>query len=231
MFVLQEIMSGMLENSRMLYLDFGKILHSLPQVENMSLFFDDCESRGIDPKAPIERQRFSDSVLSATGAQFLIGAWGEDRAAWLRGSLMEEEGRTIHLAIDIFSRGLEPVLAPCNGRIVRTGYEEHLHGYGHYLIIQPDEVGAPFVFMGHLSSKLPELGRVNAGQVIASEGDFVNQENGGWSRHVHLQMLQELPPEGETPIGYSTREDFAINSQLYPNPFNYYPGWKEVLMS
>ena len=225
MLVLSEPMRGMFTESRQLYLDFAQIPASTPALENIELFFNDCLVRGIDPKAPEERQRFNDTVMDATDARYLIGNWGEDRAVWLGGSLMARQGRTIHLAVDIFARGFEPVLAPCNGQIVRTGYEEHLHGYGNYLILRPDNAPGLYVFMGHLSCDLPALGRVNDGQVIARVGDFVGQENGGWSRHIHLQMLRDLPPEGQTPIGYSTKADFAENSRRYPSPFDYFPQW------
>jgi len=106
-------------------------------------------------------------------------------------------------------------------------YEDQPSGYGNYLVLRPNEADAPYVFMGHLSSRyMRRLGAVSAGEAIGRVGDFASGENGGWSRHVHLQMLRDLPPEGETPIGYSTRHEFRENAERFPNPLNYFPDWE-----
>jgi murein DD-endopeptidase MepM/ murein hydrolase activator NlpD len=80
--------------------------------------------------------------------------------------------------------------------------------------------------MGHLSAELPAPGPVSAGQQIARLGDYHHGENGGWSRHLHLQFIREVPPAGETPDGYSTKAAFPENSQRFPNPFDFLPEWR-----
>lgn len=76
------------------------------------------------------------------------------------------------------------------------------------------------------SRDLPTLGRIEAGEPIATLGDYHDNENGGWSRHLHLQIITALPPEGETPIGYSTKETFNENSHRFPDPMQFFPQWQ-----
>jgi murein DD-endopeptidase MepM/ murein hydrolase activator NlpD len=155
----------------------------------------------------------------------LVGSYGEDRVAMLADTPAGREGRTIHMAVDIFTNQLEPVFAPISGNIISSGYEEGFGEYGNYIILKPDN-GDYYIFFGHLSSDKNGLGSVKQGQTIAHLGDYTNNENGGWSRHLHLQILTELPLKGMTPDGYSTRADFAKNKLLYPNPMTYFPEWQ-----
>ncbi|HSW98865.1 MAG TPA: peptidoglycan DD-metalloendopeptidase family protein [Candidatus Saccharimonadales bacterium] len=228
MMALTEPLAQLFTRSRLMILDFADIPQDAPDEENIQHFFEACAQRGQNPRLPGNRQQFNNRMLEATGARYLVSRYGEDRAAMLTGSQIAKEGRTLHMGIDIFSRGLEPVFAPCDGEIVRTGFEDEAHSYGHYLILKPAaDIGA-YIFMGHLSKGLPALGAVRAGQRIATLGDYHGNENGGWSRHLHLQFICELPPEGQTPIGYSSRAAFAENSHKFPNPFGFLPEWRPI---
>jgi murein DD-endopeptidase MepM/ murein hydrolase activator NlpD len=212
--------------SKLMILDFSEIPAGAPEAENVSLFFKDCETRGTNPRLPENRQQFNNRMLEETGARYLVSRYAEDRSAMLAGSQIAKEGRTLHMGIDIFSRNLEPVYAPCDGEIIRTGFEDEDHSYGHYLIIRPADFQGVYVFMGHLSKDLPAAGPVKAGDKIATLGDYHHGENGGWSRHLHLQFIRDVPPEGETPIGYSTKAAFPENSQKFPNAFDFFPQWQ-----
>lgn len=212
--------------SRLMILDFNQIPPTLTSIENIQTFFEACTLSGHNPRLPQHRQRFNNQMLEATGARYLVSRYGEDRAAMLAGSAIAAEGRTLHMGIDIFSKDLETVYAPCDGRIVRTGREPQDHGYGNYLILQPAHLPGIYFFFGHLAQRLPRVVNVRAGQPIAALGDYHLNENGGWSRHLHLQVLTELPLVGETPIGYSSRATFARNSRLFPDPMLYFPNWR-----
>lgn len=220
-----EPMTDMFTRSKLMILDFAHIPADLPEAENIQQFFTRQTAAGNNPRLPEHRQMFNNDMLQATGARYLVSQYGEDRSAMLAGSGIAEEGRTLHMGIDIFSQELETVYAPSDGAIIRADYEQQDHGYGHYVIFKPDNADIYF-FFGHLGKELPAIGRVEAGQPIATLGNFHNQENGGWTRHLHLQVCTELPPEGETPIGYSTKEAFADNSKRFPNPFTYFPDWR-----
>ena len=79
--------------------------------------------------------------------------------------------------------------------------------------------------MGHLSGDLPPLGPVTAGQKIARLGDFAHHENGGWSRHLHLQLCRDLPAPGQAPLGYASKATLHETQQAYPDPVNLFPDW------
>src|SRR5581483_11220282 len=181
-----EPLTDLFRSSRFMTLDFANITPGTPSAEDIRQFFTDCEQQGINPRLPQYRQQFNDQMLKHTGARYLVSRYGEDRREMLTGSQIAAEGRTLHMGVDIFCHDLETVFAPCDGSIVRTGREPEDHSYGYYLIFQPDHIPIYF-FFGHLSKEQVSTGPVRAGDSIARLGDFIDHENGGWSRHLHLQ--------------------------------------------
>ncbi len=225
---LREPLPELFQRSKFMTLDFSQIPADTPAVENIQMFFAEREQAGINPRLPEVRQQFNDRMPTATGMRYLVSRYGEDRAAMLKGSRIGIEGRTLHMGIDAFSSDLEPVLAPCDGEVVRAAHDGVESSYGNYVILKPDETGPDmpnYMFFGHLGGGLSALGRVVAGDQIGTIGDHRGNENGGWSRHLHLQMLAELPPEGQVPIGYSTRAAFPENSRRFPDPMQFFPNW------
>lgn len=221
---MREPLQDLYTNSRLLILDFSQIPASTPSDESIEHFFTQAAAHGKNPRQPQYRQAFNNRLLQKTGNRYLISRYGEDRLSMLQGSSIAQEGRTIHLGVDIFSQELETIYAPCKGIVVRSGHEPEDHSFGYYVIIQPDHLLDTYVFLGHLAKNVPAQGtRVTAGESIAQLGDFAHNENGGWSRHLHLQMLGQLPPKGQAPIGYSSATDFALNVQRYPDPRDYFP--------
>ncbi len=223
---LQEPLTELFSRSRLLILDFAQISPDAGEVENIQTFFRKCEEQGLNPRLPENRQKFNDRLLQASGMRYLVSRYAEDRSAMLAGSHIAEAGRVLHLGIDIFSRDLETVYAPCDGTIIRTGTEAEAHGYGYYVMLQPDQSPGLYFFFGHLSKDLPRLGPIQAGRPIARLGDFRGGENGGWSRHLHFQVLAELPPEDQTPPGYAAKADKAHFGRLFPDPMRYFPNWR-----
>ena len=214
-----ELFPELATQSAILYLDFQQIPADLPDYQNIQKYFADCEAQGINPRSPENRQRFNNNFLQHSGKRYLIGRYGEDRIEMLRGSKIAAEGRSIHLGLDIFTKDCDPILAPCAGEVVATGQQAGKNTFGYYLIFQPDpEVMTEFIFLGHLSKELPQLGQVEAGQQLATLGDYVDDENGGWSRHVHVQLMTKLPPAGTQPRGYSTKQDMQHYLTEYPDP-------------
>lgn len=218
----------MLARSKRLTLTPSSSDGEVNQDENIAAYFKMMESKGLNPRLPEYRQAFNNRVLDRSGYRYLVSAYAEDRRLTLKGSSIARQGRTVHLGIDIFSKDLEPVMAPCDGLIVRTGREEEAHSFGNYVILKPDAPELPLLFFGHLANELPPRGHVKKGQVIATLGDYANNENGGWSRHLHLQCLKELPAEGCAPIGYGSASDFPNLHKLYPNPMELFRGWKPM---
>jgi hypothetical protein len=222
---LTEPMPEVFTRSRWLILNFSDIPEDTPDVANIAVYFRDMQQQGSNPRLPEYRQAFNDCLLQETGDRYLVSNYAEDRSAMLQGSQIAAEGRTFHLGIDIFARDLDPVLAPCDGTIVRVGREPAAHSFGNYLMLRPATDGLPLLFFGHLSYDLPSLGVVKKGETISRLGDYKDNENGGWSRHLHLQCLKDLPPEGLAPIGYASRENLPEAEVLYPDPLRYFPDW------
>ncbi|HVV26172.1 MAG TPA: peptidoglycan DD-metalloendopeptidase family protein [Candidatus Saccharimonadales bacterium] len=221
-----EPLKDLFSQSKLLILNFDEIPRHTPSSQNTQTYFEECEARELDPRQPAHRQRFHNRVLEATGYRYLVSRYGEDRLAMLKGSSIADEGRTIHLGIDIFCKDLEEVYAPCNGEIVVIGKESQSHSFGNYLIMRPDD-SATYILLAHLSDdQATTKKKIKVGEPIAKLGDYVNNENGGWSRHLHLQMLRELPGPGEAPIGYSSTEDFEENAGRFPDPMPYFPRWR-----
>ncbi len=224
---LLEVMPELFTRSELLVWNFAEISEADAN-KNIQEYMAEREQRGEDPRDAFHRQAFNERVLSHSNARYLIGRYGENRIDILgRGSHMANEGRTYHLAIDIFSRNQEPLFAPCDGEIVVSAYEPGEHNYGNYLILRPSDATLPYIFFGHLdAAHRHPLGPVRAGQQIGRLGSYEHLENGGWSVHLHLQLLRELPPEGEAPIGYSTLADLPINQQRFPDPQSLFPAWE-----
>lgn len=221
---LSEVMPELFSRSEILIWNFAEITEH-DRHKNIQRYMQQQTSAGLNPRDAFHRQEFNDQVLSHTGSRYLIGRYAEDRYDILRGSHIADEGRTYHLAMDIFSKNQEPVFAPCNARIVRRGYEPGLHNYGHYLILAPDDRQLPYFFFGHLASDMSKKTIVAAGEQIARLGSYENLENGGWSIHLHLQLLTELPEKSQTPIGYSSAEELERNMRRFPNPEQFFPKW------
>lgn len=222
---LHEIMPELFSRSEILIWNFGDITKTDAH-KNIKEYMRAQEKLGHDPRDAFHRQEFNEQVLRRTDSRYLIGRYLEDRSDILQGSHIASQGRTYHLAIDIFSKNQEPVFAPCDGQIVVSTRESGLHNYGNYLILKPDDTTLPYIFFGHLASSKHPVGKVHAGQQIGQLGSFYQLENGGWSVHLHLQLLVELPPEGEAPIGYSSLTNLEKNKHLFPNPQSLFPAWQ-----
>lgn len=214
-----EIMPGIRTESEVVILDFSQIPEDLPSYKNIQSFFRRNTRKGVDPKTPEARQSFNDNFLRRTKKRYLIGRYGENRIEMLRGSRIASEGRTIHLGIDLFTQNSETLYAPFDGKVVLSGREGENHSYGNYCVLE-HSFGEEkiYTFYGHLSSQLPKVGtNIRRNEPFASLGSYKDNENGGWSIHLHFQLLVDLAPIG-VPIGYSTPNNFPENKEKFPDP-------------
>ncbi|MEO5627469.1 MAG: peptidoglycan DD-metalloendopeptidase family protein [Candidatus Saccharimonadales bacterium] len=223
--MMQEPLKNLFNASKLLILNFDQIPDDIPASENIQHFFEQSTTLGIDPKTPNQRQQFNNQMIKDTGRRYIVSRYGEDRRAMLAGSSIAKEGRTIHLGVDIFSKNLEAVYAPCDGEVICYGQEPESHSFGHYLVFKPS-LDIPYIFFAHLDGQPKKLGAVKAGDQIAKLGDYETGENGGWSRHLHLQMMTKLSPNCQAPLGYASQETFPELSKIYPSPMTYFPKWK-----
>ena len=207
------------DSFELLILDFSQIPYNISKHKNIKKFFELCLLQGIDPRCAEQRQHFNNIFLKISERKILVGRYGEDRSSMLSGSYIAKEGRTIHLGVDLFTAECEPIYSPFDGEIISIGYEPAPHGYGYWIIIKHNLNGKKlYSFYGHLGKNISLKRFVKAGEKIGNIGDFSNGENGGWSRHLHFQILRELPESGETPPGYASKKDFFKVKHMYPDP-------------
>lgn len=223
---LSEPLEGLFEHSRWVTLDLIKITNEVPDDENIYRFFERLQTNGLEPRSAENRQAFNDSLLGKAGVRYLVSGYGEDRSEMLKGSEIAKQGRTIHLGVDIFCKELETIYTPCDGEIVEVGYESENHSFGNFVILKPDDASLPYLFFGHLSNSSKPNGHVKAGDSIGSLGDYQDNENGGWSRHLHLQCFAQLPRNAQERIGYLSKKDFESIGHLYPNAMELFPNWQ-----
>lgn len=213
------LMPAIYAHSQELVLDIAKISNDLPEYQNIQKYFSESQRQGINPRLPEYRQRFNNEFLRKSGARYLIGSYAEDRSALLADSSIGDEGRTYHMGLDIFSENLETVFAPCDGEIVIARQDVGFPSFGYFAIIKPEpKVMSEYILLAHLAKELPSLGRVFAGEPIAKLADFKDGENGGWSLHLHVQLLTALPTTEELRIGYATKVDLERMKINYPDP-------------
>ncbi len=222
---LVEFMPEVFTRSEVLPLYFPEIAES-DLHKNIQRFIQTSRNDGDDPRSAAARQGFNNKAIDSIDSRYLVGRYGEDRSDILGwDSHMVHEGRVYHMAIDVFSQYQEPVFAPCDGTIVVSEYEPGEHNFGHYLILKPADESLPYIFFGHLAADKRRIGHVKSGEQIARLGSYEQLENGGWSIHLHLQLLVDLPSGGKAPIGYSGKQDLLANKRRFPDPQSIFPEW------
>lgn len=132
------------------------------------------------------------------------------------------ERRTEHLGIDIFCDVGEPVYAPIDGVVEMVTINDAPLDYGPLVILThttPD--GDTFhTLYGHLSAlsikKLSVGQRVTSGEAFARVGH--DDENGGWTPHLHFQIIMDLLGLGADFPGVIRPSERAVWHLLCPNP-------------
>lgn len=125
-----------------------------------------------------------------------IGGYAEQRSLYSRSDLFEdEEPRTIHLGVDIWTQSGTPVYAPLEA-IVHSFANHKVHGdYGPVIILQHELEGETFFTLyGHLSTMslhgLYEGKWIKRGEQFASLGAY--HENYHWPPHLHFQVMLDM---------------------------------------
>jgi murein DD-endopeptidase MepM/ murein hydrolase activator NlpD len=132
------------------------------------------------------------------GERIRAGGYGEDRGVYSQVLFAPEgvEPRTVHLGFDIFALAGAGVFAPLNARVHSFKINEADGDYGPTIILQ--HAPAPgLVFhtlYGHLSRNslngLKPGAAFMAGERIGELG--TRRENGGWSPHLHFQVILDI---------------------------------------
>ena len=152
-------------------------------------------------------------------SRFTIGRYDERRPGMYTTDLFEE-GRCVHMGIDLGGPAGTPVHAFASGEVIHAGYNPAPGDYGHVLVLEHALEGRVlYALYGHLSAAtlgLSSVGRkVQAGDVLGWLGGL--HENGGWPPHLHFQLAKQRPETHDLP-GVVTQEERAAALEAYPDP-------------
>ncbi len=139
--------------------------------------------------------------MAEDGVKVAVGGYDEARLVYVApafslGPRPTDEHRTIHIGLDLFAEAGTVVLAPLEGTVHAFADNAHPQDYGPVIILrhETDTGDEFFTLYGHLSREsLTELrvgDRVHAGAPIATLG--APEVNGGWTPHLHMQILLDL---------------------------------------
>lgn len=140
--------------------------------------------------------------------------------------------RDHHVGLDLGAPVNTPVHAFASGEVVTVAVNDEDGSYGPTLITKhtlalPAHPGAApsgeertfWVLYGHLSLESIDHwskgDRFEAGAILARLGS--EDENGGWPPHVHVQLSNHAPVDGDLP-GVVTAEDRETALENYPDP-------------
>jgi murein DD-endopeptidase MepM/ murein hydrolase activator NlpD len=131
-----------------------------------------------------------------------------------------ENKRYIHMGIDIWAPGDEPVFAPVGGIAVYKAFHDQTGNYGGTVVIKHN-LDNEFIFAlyGHLSKATveeTEIGKkVEGGDLIGRLGGW--SENGNWPPHLHLELSVVDPGKADMP-GVVSLDELDEAKKLYPDP-------------
>ena len=184
---------------------------------------------GADPRAS-ETAILSEKIfreMKRAGASVGVGRYDEPRllySAPLFGSAGNptSERRTIHLGIDLFAEQGTTLHAPLDGVVHIVANNSSPLDYGPLVILRHETSGREefFTLYGHLSKDTLEslkVGqRVARGQPFARVGSA--QENGGWTPHLHFQIILDVLELGADFPGVAYASQRSVWTSLSPNP-------------
>ena len=182
---------------------------------------------GADPRAaetgPLTESIFE--TLRRLGRRVGVGRYGEARAFYASpafGARGGEEGRTVHLGIDLFVEPGTRLRAPLDGTVHLLAENAARLDYGPLVVLrhEPEDGVAFFTLYGHLSQDtLPALRvgqRVAAGQAFARVG--APPTNGDWAPHVHVQVILDLLGLANDFPGVARASERELWTALSPDP-------------
>lgn len=158
------------------------------------------------------------------GEPLRAGGYGEDRSVYTQ-TLFAPEGeepRTVHLGIDVFGPPGAEVITPLNARVHSTRINDQPGDYGPTIILEHTPApGLTFhTLYGHLSRDslkgLKPGTAFMAGEKIGELG--TKRENGGWSPHLHFQIILDIgSAKGDYP-GVCKRSEKERWLAICPDP-------------
>jgi 4-aminobutyrate aminotransferase-like enzyme/Ser/Thr protein kinase RdoA (MazF antagonist) len=175
---------------------------------------------------PEARERLSAEMKQA-GAAFGVGRYDEARLVYtspLFGASNNptDERRTVHLGMDLYVEPGTQLRAPLDGVVCVAANNVAPLDYGPLVILQHETGDGEkfFTLYGHLTKET--LARLKAGRRIGRGEEFARvgatDENGGWTPHVHFQIILDLLELGADFPGVAYASQRAVWTSLSPDP-------------
>jgi 4-aminobutyrate aminotransferase-like enzyme/Ser/Thr protein kinase RdoA (MazF antagonist) len=167
------------------------------------------------------------SLRRAANAAVAVGRYDEARPVYTSAqfggaSNPTAERRTVHLGIDLFTEPGTPVSAPFDAAIHAFADNRAALDYGPVVILkhQIAEGLEFFTLYGHLSRE--SLSHLRVGDAIVKGQSFARigtaAENGGWSPHLHFQIVLDLLDRSTDFQGVAFSSQREIFKSLSPDP-------------
>ncbi|HUG93993.1 MAG TPA: aminotransferase class III-fold pyridoxal phosphate-dependent enzyme, partial [Planctomycetaceae bacterium] len=185
------------------------------------------------PLVAAEPERNAEPALTARiaawlrdrGADGAIGRYGEPRLLHASSTFGEADAaarRTIHLGLDLFAPPGTPVHAWFDGTVALAADNAAPLDYGPVVILEhrTDEGDRFYTLYGHLTRE--SLRGMTAGRVVAAGEAFAAigspDVNGGWTPHVHIQVIVDLLSLGADFPGVCRASERRIWQAFSPSP-------------
>lgn len=156
----------------------------------------------------------------------LAGGYGECRSIYTTEAYQIEtnngpEYRSLHLGVDFWFAANTEIHTLFDGRVFSLYDNDRPKDYGVTLILEHEIDGLQFYSLyGHLGRKTMELlqpgQEVKEGQLVAYLGNV--EENGGWSPHLHFQLMLDMLSNTTDFPGVTTYRDREVWQGICPDP-------------
>lgn len=182
-----------------------------------------------DPRENAEPKltRRLDTIMEEAGVAVGIGQYDEARylytsPAFAVSDKPTDETRTVHLGIDLFAQAGTPVRAPLDGKVVVFADNAAHQDYGPVIVLEHeiDKATKFYTLYGHLSRaslKGLKVGlKIKQGKKFAELGSA--EVNGGWTPHLHFQIMVDLLNLGTDFPGVALPSQRNVWLSLCPDP-------------
>ncbi|MDD2198673.1 MAG: peptidoglycan DD-metalloendopeptidase family protein [Bacteroidales bacterium] len=191
--------------------------------QKIDLSSNNNELKKVDLKNIAHLSEYIAMTLKRNNKIIGIGGYMEDREIYKKSSHFgtDENVRSIHLGIDLWSKENTPVYAPLDAQIHSFKINDNFGDYGPTIILEHNIEGFKlFTLYGHLSTN--SLINKELGQVIKKGENFANLgnsiENGSWPPHLHFQIITDMQNNwGDFP-GVCSKKQINYYEQICPNP-------------
>lgn len=156
------------------------------------------EFKHLDLKTFSGLENYVERILRLNNSTVAEGGYGENRELYNSSEHFNptnEEPRTIHLGIDLWTKAGTPIFAPLDGKIHSQQYNGKNLDYGATIITEHLVEGEKFyILFGHLSLASLENRKVGENFKASEQlgGLGISSENGGWNPHLHLQIINDI---------------------------------------